>query len=272
VALYARLGGKLSKKFSLSYRIAFFTGALSLVAGVIVSLNVSQVYAAHATVQIGYLGFKMTIDEERTIGRPLYSELQPLESQRSLGEVLRGRYRMPEASKNQLPAPYLYNIELRVDGVVNLFARGETPEQVEEFLTGVIDWIIRRHEKIFNLATRDISLFRGEIRTMIQKGKGSEGRVISTPNMENSDINTTDTLEASLAGFYRDATYSLLPFFTRQTQVVSEPIASAKPLKPKPLLYFLTSVIISLFSGLAAFSISVLVNRIRAEGFRSLWA
>ena len=131
MAPHAGVGGKLNRTFGLSYRLPAVAGLVSLVVGALVAFNVSPLYSAYATVQIGHIGYRMGIADEKKIGTPVYSELQPIESQRSLGEMLRGRYRIPDAAKNQIKPPYLYNIEPRVDGVVNLFARGTTPEETD---------------------------------------------------------------------------------------------------------------------------------------------
>lgn len=261
--------------------IATIASAVSMIVGVVYSFNVDEVYMAHATIQVGHIGFrKQASDRNLNSGRnsqALYSDRKAVETLRSLGEVLRGRYRLVDAAKNNIPMPYLYHIEPRIEGVMNLFSRGRSPEEAEEVLVDVIRWIQQRHDNVYSESIAAISNLQSDLKVALigreekQSLAVNAGDSTETPIVGAEEFLDTELGRGEIAYLYREVTYTLLPRYSKPTTVISHPTALKKRLKPKPFLYAVTTIIVSFFVFLAVITIGMLIIRIRKYGIASLW-
>jgi len=263
---------------SKSVVLAIGVALLCLLIGVVLSLRVPEVYRASATIQIGKIGYTGYSYNDQELIR--FSHDRLLEPHLSLGEALRGRYRVAEAKKNYLPLPYLYHIEERPEGVLNLSARGNTREEAKEFLTSVVEWIIDRHKSMFEDGVSGINDFSADIyglienwsspdspRSLLLKEKLSKkegGEFLELKDIKNIDF-------FALLEVYKTTHYALMPRHTARTAVVLPPIVEQKRVKPKLILYFVTSIIVAMFAGISAYVLFNVVSMIKRHGLGRVW-
>ena len=271
-----------------SWFISSLAALISLVIGALVSYSVDEVYMARATLQIGHVGFRKLVlasnhghikskDIDIRQGGPVYADFELLESQRSLGEVLRGKYSIPQAKKNQLPLPFLYHIELRVDGVVNLFSRGRSSEESEEVLREILEWIQKRHDHYYDLSMVGVSKLKDDLKEAMIVEAATQSRLqevsvtVESTKKQEAETSERELNNQSIARLYREVIYSLLPYYTKRTAVISPPTASEKRLKPKVLLYAATTLIVSFFVFLSVFTSSLFLRKVRKDGIQIFW-
>jgi hypothetical protein len=244
--------------------------------GLVWSFSINDVYRGSASIKIGKLGYSGYTQNEQGLVR--FSHDRLIESQLALGESLRGRYRIAEAKKNFLPLPYLYHVEERPEGVFNLSARGADPKEVEEFLEEVLDWILSRHKSLFEAGVTDIEELAVGILSLTQdriKSDSSRDDAQGAKELEKiieQSLENPASLELlALLEMYKTVRYSLMPEHSAMTEIILPPTSDKRKVKPKLILYFLTTAVVSFFLGLGTYLLLTLVLIARKQGLRKLW-
>ena len=152
----------------MTYRNIIIVGALiGLVIGVFCSMIVKPVYRAESSIRIGSVGMPIYAVAEG-IHKP---GVRLLEDRGTLPQILYTRYRNHEARLNRIELPFLYS-STPGDGlnIIKLSARGRTPEQAEEFLKTVTNWVIERHKKRYEIATNQLNDHSQFIKQLFAEG------------------------------------------------------------------------------------------------------
>ena len=152
---------KLASNIPIMFMIFVLSGGI---VGGVISVVSDNVYVADAAVQIGRVG---TYPEQDSIGRGKLLRVmasKQIEQTEDLHETLRAKYRVPDAKKGFLELPYLFFIETRGGGVIRLSARGRSPQEVEEYLNGIVSWVTARHsnryEEAISILEKNLSYFK----------------------------------------------------------------------------------------------------------------
>ncbi len=224
-----------------------------LIAFILVLLS-EPIYDANATLRIGAFGIHIEEKPENVEK----TRKQYIEDPQRLIQVLRSRYRVREAKTRQLNLPYLYAVGYGdTKDIIHLSTRGSSPEDAEQYLQSILDWVNMRHTSRYE---KVIEQFEGQsefLKSIVSRATHVESYMASSDPSSITKLKSVETSRlhhdamlyimrvVSLTGLAKNIVYR------EQTEIVSTPKSSGKKISPKTLLYIITGIVAGLFSSIA---------------------
>ena len=204
-----------------------------------------------AAIAIGRVGIHPIIQLEQPGNQFEYKYHDLVETQSELMSNLGARYRIREAKKQLLEAPYLVEIDDLSDTVVKLTAHGSSTKQIENFLSQIIEWVLNRHNGRYDQSIQELEKQRDYV-----EGKMIDvmSQIVSRIEPNSIDVQTSpaehtlQNIHSSWKDSLQNIEFSRLSLLNYRSHVVLEPTVRDKRLKPKPFLYFVTALVCSLIA------------------------
>ena len=229
-------------------RDRFFEGSVSIAIG-----------------SVGVIGQKVAKNEDvpggdwEFISGVRYHGLEPgrrlLTTPSELYRVLRVRYSIPEAKSGLRPTPFVDNIDNMSGDGLKIYAKGDSAEQVEAFLSKIVEVALEDLQDRF-LPTQQLLL---DLRELLNRKLNSQNDSSSMAELVDRLYVSSSTAE--LVDRLYEVDRALSPINTRPSEVVER--VNVYP--PKPRKYLLAGLIgggVGLLAGLLALLLVNLSNLI----------
>ena len=244
------------------YRRLILSGAiLGLLSGCFYTLMIQDIYTAESTIKIGSIGMPNHLNDQES--NNLNKRL--IEDRESLVELLYSRFRIHEGRLNRIGLPYLYDIDRGSSpDLIKFSARGRTPDEAVIFLEIVLEWITSRHSEIYVSARKQLSQHAQYIKKLYMESSKKNNRYNIEPI--NKGAKTSGGLGSNIYSKSHNEQLLLLVAQTElanldinsyPTEIVVAARSNGRKVKPKPILYILTGLIV----GVVAFVVGAGIYR-----------
>ncbi len=233
--------------------------ALVCFSGWYVSVYVRDpVYVAESAIKIGSVGIFPAAHVVHSADAMELIYSVPVEETVNLSEILRAKYRVPEAKKQLTEMPHLFFIEERRGGVLRIRARGPEVSEVNAFLEDILSWIEGRHRYVFRDAREKINLRAEDVerRVSILLLKKAEEQ-LSRDQIAEGEEGVKDDLETLIATLTQ-IDFSRSRLKTSETEILLKPTAMERPVRPRPLVYLLAAIIVAIVGYIHTISLVIL--------------